>query len=347
MTALGRCLGWANVNGSPFEVGRALGLLGRDAVQRSVVTSELWAMATSAAKAALVARMAQTTQDLFPQIYEELKGLADGLGLPFDQVFAWNTRGDLLAGAGEGCTTVQVPGERPVIAHNEDGLPALRRDCFIAHCQPEAGPEFISFCYPGSLPGHTFAATAGGIVSTVNNIRLTGVRPEIPRMVLGRAVLSAADRAKAVELLRKAPVSGGFHLSLGQVGQSDIWSVTFGGGEVACIMQNGPNVHSNHALVPGAALSQQTVTASSRDRLARGRRLLDDGASPLSLLCDDRGDGLPIFRAAADDPDDENTIAQFVAEIGSGSIYWRVHEPGVAAPIFTGRLQVAGTGHAV
>ena len=335
MTAAG-VIGRLVVAGDAPARGFALGRAGRDAVAQVVTTAPLWLRLTAADMAPAVRRMADATRALFPGVHDEIAALAEGLGLPFAAVFAWNARGDLLAGLGEGCTTVQVPGDAPVIAHNEDGLPGLAGRCFLADLQPNAAPAVMSFCYPGSIPGHSFAVTAAGLVITVNNLRLRGITPEIPRMVLTRALLAAPDRDAAVRLLRDAPPSGGFHLSIGQSGARDIWSVSFGGGTVEVVEHIQPALHSNHALVEGPVMSRQTITASSRDRLRRGIALVDQGARPLAILTDTGGAGLPIFRTAPDDPDDENTLAQFLAQVSPTGIDWQVHAPGQAEPLHRG-----------
>lgn len=327
--------------GGPSGIGAGLGLAGRAAVAGVVTRSALWAQVTAPRHARALARMADATRALFPQVHDEIAALAEGLGLPFAQVFAWNARGDLLAASGDGCTTVQVPGPAPLIAHNEDGLPGLRGTCFLADLRPANAPGVMSFCYPGSIPGHSFAVTGAGLAITVNNLRLTGLTPEIPRMVLTRALLAAPDRAAAVALLRAAPPSGGFHLSLGQAGADDIWSVSFGGGEVVVVEHRAPSAHANHARTGGPVLSRQTITESSRDRLQRALALVALEADPMAILRDAGGPGLPIFRQAADDPDDENTLAQFRARIGAGGIDWQVHGPGHPAPAHAGRMPVA------
>lgn len=330
------------VSGDAGARGRALGGAGRAAVTDIVVRTPLWQRVTGGACAARTRRMADATRALFPEIHDEIAALAEGLGLPFEPVFAWNARGDVLAGAGEGCTTVQIPAEAPVIAHNEDGLPGLSGACFLADLKPDRGPAAMIFCYPGSIPGHTFAVTDAGLVITVNNLRLLGLAPEIPRMVLTRALLAAPDRAAAVALLRAAPPSGGYHLSIGQAGARDIWSVSFGGGAVHVVVHECPALHSNHALTGGPVMARQSVTASSADRLARGLALLARGAEPLAILTDTGGPGLPIFRTAPDDPDDENTLAQFLARIGATGIDWQVHAPGQAQPVHGGVMPVTG-----
>ena len=168
-------LGWQTLSGPAREIGLALGRAGREAVLRHLPGHPLWQELVSDRHAGRVARMAQATRARFPAIWAEIEGLAEGLGLPVEQVFAWNCRGDLLASVPDGCTTVLVPGDTPTLAHNEDGLPFFRGACFIAEVAPQGQPGFRSCCYPGSIPGHTFAFTDAGLVQTGNNSRRTGV----------------------------------------------------------------------------------------------------------------------------------------------------------------------------
>jgi hypothetical protein len=268
-------------------------------------------------------------------VWAELEGLAEGLDLPLDDVFAWNCRGDLMAGAAEGCTTVQLPGPVPVIGHNEDGLPFFRGHCFMVEAVPAAGPGFTAFCYPGSLPGHTFAFTAAGMVQTVNNLRLTGLRADVPRIVLGRAGLDAESVADALSLLRAAPASGGFHFTLAERGSCEITSVEFGGGAVSARPVLTPSIHANHALHLPGGLASQIVTRSSHDRQARGTNLLASGLrDPLAILKDTGGPGLPILRDAQDDPDDENTVATVLFRIEPSHVGWEIHDRPEASAVY-------------
>lgn len=315
-------LGWRQAAGTPREIGLALGRAGREAVHRHLPSSEYFRAITGPAHAAAVARMADATRARFPLIWQEIEGLAEGLALPVGQVFAWNCRGDLLARSPDGCTTVMLPGDEPLLAHNEDGLPFFRGACFIAEAAPADAPGFRAFCYPGSIPGHTFAFTDAGLAQTVNNIRLTGVRPEIPRMVLGRAILSAQTPRQAIAILQGAQ-SGGFHFALSSTSDRRILSVEFGGGTVSVREITAPSAHANHALHhPGA----QIVTDSSRDRQIRADALVAETRDPLEILRDSGGAGLPIRRDEADDPDDENTLATAILRITASGIDWRIHD---------------------
>ena len=336
-------LGWVRARGTPRAIGRALGQAGREAVRRVLLGSDYWAAVTDPAHAIAVQRMTDALAARFPAILEEIAGLAEGLGLPFEQVMAWNCRGDLVSNVPDGCTTVQLPGPEPVIAHNEDGLPGFRGDAFVAEVAPEDGPGFLAFCYPGSIPGHTFAVTEAGLAQAVNNLRLRGVVPQLPRMALGRAVLGCESLDAALALLRAENASGGFHFSLAQSGEGRLVSVEFGGGHCARREIAAPAVHANHALALDCGAAGQTITRSSADRQARGSALIAAGErDPVAILRDSGGPGLPIHRTAGDDPDCENTLATAVMHVGQTGVDWRIYDQSAPQPIYTGTTRRGG-----
>ena len=109
-----------------------------------------------------VAALRQAALAAYPDLVAELDGIAAGVGWPAEDIFLWNCRGELIHNAPDGCTTLaarDADGTR-WIAHNEDGDPYLRERCLLVDVQPAGKPGFISFYYPGSLPGHTLRRTA-------------------------------------------------------------------------------------------------------------------------------------------------------------------------------------------
>ncbi|MCE8019956.1 6-aminopenicillanic acid acyl-transferase [Halomonas sp. MCCC 1A11036] len=330
-----RCL---RASGDHRQLGITLGQAGHHAVHDKLLSSELWQDIVHPRHDAAVARMLACCRSRFPWVVEELEGLAEGLQLPFLQVFAWNSRGDLLAHCPDGCTTVALPGHEPCIGHNEDGLPCFDGDVFVAQLSPEDQPAFMACCYPGSLPGHTFALTEAGIVQTVNNLRFDGVIPEIPRMVLGRAMLAELSLNAIFSLLAQAPASGGFHFTLAQQGEARLYSVEIGSGQVSIETIDSSFVHANHALHHPRAQDGQTITRSSRDRQRRGNELIASAhRDPLRVLRDTGGSGLPIYRRAPDDPDHENTLATGVFRLLDDGVQWEIHIPGHSEPIHGNR----------
>ncbi|KMO21218.1 C45 family autoproteolytic acyltransferase/hydolase [Methylobacterium platani] len=348
--------------GSPNEIGLQLGRFGAAAVHGHLVGTRAWAAITAHRHDERVQGMAAQVRARFPAIMAEIEGLAEGLGLPVDAVFAWNCRGDIAAMAPDGCTTVQVPGafsdevdagssqkmrqdQRPgarhdcsaivtrsrpriVVAHNEDGDPGFRGACGLLRARPDQGIGFTAFVYPGSIPGHTFAATEAGLVQTVNNIRSRRMGDGLPRMVLTRAVLDCASLDAAVALVGEGPRAGAFHLTLAQSGDPRLLGVEFTGARVSVRRIAEPALHANHLVHADMADEPQIVTDSSGSRQVRGDALVAQGQAerdPLATLRDTGGEGLPIRRDDPHDPDDENTLATAVFVIEGDRLDWSVH----------------------
>ena len=240
-------LAFHHLVGSPYDVGVGLGHLGTPAVHHDLTRTEAWAMSRKAdGRVQLMASLVRSHCAAMPK---NCAGLADGLDLPFHDVFAWNCRGDLWAMAPEGCTTVQIPGrDRRIVAHNEHGLPGFAGRCFLVRIERTGYPGVLSFVYPGSLPGHTFAMTGRGLVQTVNNVRINDASAGLRRIVLGRTVLDSPDLDSAVTALKTAPRAGGFHMTLAQVGDPRVLSVRFVDHGVSVVEIGTPAVHSNHPI---------------------------------------------------------------------------------------------------
>jgi hypothetical protein len=265
----------------------------------------------------------------------ELDGMAAGLGWSAEDVFLWNCRGELIHCAPDGCTTLAaVEGKQRLIAHNEDGDPFLRERCALLEVRPAGKPGFVSFYYPGSLPGHTFAANHAGIAQAINNLRIRQPRAGVPRMILARAVLDAGSLDEALHLLRSVPAASGFHHTLGAAGDARLFSIE--ASALRCSVQSVPRLagHANHMIHPGCEAEAQIVTDSSRDRQLRVDALLPtlvgrlQPAALLDVLQDRAPSGLPIYRDDPLDPDDENTLATALFEIGDDGVSMKVYGQG-------------------
>ena len=328
------------IGGSPREVGAALGRFGRDVVHDFLLCSPAWKELTDRRADPRLERMAAIVRDRHPRYWAELEGLAEGLELPFDDVFLWNCRGDIWAMAPDGCTTVQLPGSPHVIGHNEDGDPGFAGHSALAHIASDSGNSFTAFVYPGSLPGHTFAATSAGLVQTVNNIRPLGGGSGTPRMILARAVLDAPDLDAALRLVNEAPRAGAFHLTLAQAGDPRLLGVEFTAEAVSIVELRQPGVHANHLIHEDTLGTPQVVTGSSGSRQERGSDLLgsvdlsDRQAAARRILWDTSDARLPIYRTDPQDEDVENTLASVVFAVGPHSVTWSVYDRAEQPPRF-------------
>lgn len=320
-----------DIRGSAFAVGQALGTFGREAWHAKLTQTALWQTVTAMKDAEQTRSMRSLVQSQYPLIWQELEGLAEGLEAPFDEVFAWNCRGDLVRSTSDGCTTVAgstAEGEL-IIAHNEDGFPQLRHDCAIVSITPDDGLAFTSFAYPGSICGHTFAVNEKGVVNTVNNIRALHRPRGIPRQVLARAALNAATLAEAISILTTEPRDGAFHHTVGQMGDSRLFSVEATGTGCSVMPLREVFAHANHLIHPQLDAVEQVITDSSRSRQQRLNAWLEtqshlDGAAALGILSDQHDPALPIYRLSPQDPDEENTLATAVFTLSTSDIKWQI-----------------------
>lgn len=335
-TETGSRLSYLEVSGAPYDIGLQLGRFGADIAHRYLVAQPAWRSVMEFREDARVVTMRQLVERRFPTYWLELQGLAHGLALPFDDVFLWNCRGDVWAMATDGCTTVQIPGEEPVLAHNEDGDPGLRGRCALAHFKPYNGKSFTAFVYPGSVPGHTFGATETGLVQAVNNIRSRAVGAGLPRMLLGRAILDCASLDEAVGLLETSERAGAFHMTLAQRGDPRLISVEFTHLNCSVLNIARPQCHANHLVHGGMLDERQVITRSSRARQARSDTIIavNPGFNPLSILWDQENSELPVYRGHPNDPDGENTLATAVFHVGADTLRWQVYDQAGADPRF-------------
>ena len=319
------------IRGSAFAVGQQLGAFGREAWQTKIRQTALWQTVAALKTTEQTQRMRAAVQVQFPLIWQELEGMAEGLQAPVDEVFAWNCRGDLVRSTSDGCTTLagrSAEGEL-IIAHNEDGFPQLREDCAIVSITPDVGLAFTSFAYPGSLCGHTFAVNEKGIVNTVNNIRAVHRPDGMPRQILARASLNATTLEEAVTLLSATPRAGAFHHTLGQMGDSRLFSVEATGSGSSVLALSATSGHANHLIHPQLAAIEQIVTCSSDSRQRRLDAWLAtnpplDGVTAKAMLSDQQDPLLPIYRLSPDDPDEENTLATAIFTLRATRVVWQV-----------------------
>lgn len=324
---------YVRIAGNRRQVGLALGKLARPIMSAYLEQSGAWEALRPWRGHPFLDELAQQARAALPAVWEELEGLAEGLRLPVEDMLLWHCRGDLLHSTADGCTSVALKtadGAR-WIAHNEDGDPYLRGRCHLVDVALDDAPGYLSFYYPGSLPGHTFGANRAGLVQTINNLRTRQRHPGVPRMLLARAALDCATLDDALALLRDLPHAGGFHHLLGAAGDPRLFSVETAPGAISILETGTRYGHANHMVHAETRGLAQIVTDSSRARQNRIERIVDGwsagtgSADLLAALHDTEGE-LPILRTAPDDPDDENTLATAVFEIRDDEVTLRVYD---------------------
>ena len=336
-----------------YAAGFTIGEQSREAMQY-ILQSPVWSRLLKWKNTPLFHHMQDQAAAAFPEYMAEIQGMAAGAGQDVTDVFLWNCRGDFLPLADTGCTTLCCnTGSAIFVGHNEDGDPHFKNHCFISKTegfpnQPDQSgqsdqPGYLSFTYPASLNGHTFALNTFGLVQAVDNIRSQKGGEGIPRMFLSRAVLDCKDIEGAVALVKRYTCTGAFHHLIAQMTAQDTErnkacravSIETGGSNPSIHYIDGFYGHANHYIHPENHLLKQIITDSAAARQHRVDALAANmpassktGIDTLRAILKDReNENLPIFRTDPDDPDDENNLAMALFRLDETGVECTIEAP--------------------
>jgi hypothetical protein len=341
---------WIKLAGGHHRIGYQLGELARNAysdvlpgIQRYLDVTQTYA------RSERLKTLENAGRVHFPELMAEIDGIAEGAGIPFETVLAWNCRGDFPGGGDQtalaGCTDVMATQTRTspaLMAHNEDDQPELDGACFIVAVEPDDALPFISFYSPGLLPGHTFGWNSAGLVQNINHLRTHDQGPGVPRHLVCRAILSCSTLDEALSLLDATPRAGAFHHNLGQVGATPrLVSVEATATGIVQRPVTSFSVHANHLVDPALAEVAQTVTESSARRHEQaGKRMSKEPPTNRdamrSVLADGEVADWPIRRRSTGGLDSGFTLASAVFELTTSQVLWQIHGDPAAAPVFEG-----------
>jgi hypothetical protein len=337
---------WIKIRGDAYSVGMQLGELARPAFAHVLPRIARYAEVISVWRGTEYLRGLEAAgRAVFPDVMRELEGIAKGAQMDFDDVLAWNCRGDFPGGGDQtalaGCTDVMSYGAASVMGHNEDDQPELDGQCFMVDVRPESGPSFVSFYSPGLLPGHTFGWNEAGLVQTINHLRTHDQQVGVPRHFLTRAVLGCPSLDDALEIIQTTKRAGGFHHNLGACSpQPRLVSVEAPSSGVVETVVTHTHAHTNHLLRSELAQVPQTIATSSAERQERAGHLVRDGLQDMgaaaTILSDSHNQDWPIRRRSLNGEDTGFTLAACTFELRAEMLRWRVFGDPAAPALFSG-----------
>lgn len=201
----------------------------------------------------VLARMLGRARNAFPDHVEELEGMSEALGVPFMDLFAYNCRSEIAVfNRTAGCSTLgRVGGGAVILAHNEDGDDRNVGRMVVARVDPPSGVRFLSFVYPGLLPGNGPGVNCRGVVQTTNYIEPHRAEEGIPRYFVGRAALEAKSLADAVKRCTVKGRAFPWHHNLASLPEGRLLSVETVPGKWDVQEISSFHLHTNHLVHPG------------------------------------------------------------------------------------------------
>jgi isopenicillin-N N-acyltransferase-like protein len=282
-----------DVAGTPRDCGVAYGEAAADLIAANTANY----MRRFAAVAGIDAESARgygasfraATNAFAPRVGEMLDGVAEGSGVPVDEVYALNGRTELIYSAyPHECTALAVLGERSATGHtllaqNWDWHPDQRPFALLLATRDELGRRAIALTEAGML------AKAGlndaGLGVCVNMLGTLRDRRDggVPYHVLLRAALDARHLGAAIKAVCGTPRGASINLLLAQAYPAgtpgEAIDLEVAPDDVGFLHPvDGVLTHANHFETALSAIdSLKTFGGSSFFRAARARRLLGDG----------------------------------------------------------------------
>ena len=140
------------LSGTPYEMGRQQGEAFADLVAAAIQMVIPEGRFTAAHSARVLAQVERNLGAVFPEALEELRGIADGAGVPYDDLLAYNSCQE-LGRMQQGCTNfVLVTPDHGVVHYksNDVSLEALKFHVYL-EAHPATGRDFIGVTWAGTV----------------------------------------------------------------------------------------------------------------------------------------------------------------------------------------------------
>ena len=243
-----------------------------------------------------------------PDLLDELRGIAAGAGVPFDQLLAYNLLDEewwfSRSGArpAAGCTVIgwwDAGAGRTLLAQTMDIGSFYNSAQAVLQVQPDDAPEALVFTFAGMLGLNGCNASGVGVV--VNNLSmLPHAGQGLPVAAVVRGILARRSLEDAAAFVRSVPHASGQHYAVGSPDELASFECS-ADGVVQDANISSRIVHTNHPILgshPASADAASNATANSRARYdfvaeqmaalagqADIEAILADRSVPISIAC--------------------------------------------------------------
>ena len=292
MTVADVAIPLVELQGTPAEIGEAHGEALRESIREHAQRHLHWILTHSAVamnESQLWRHWAPfvtANESCAPELVQEMRGIARGADLPFEQIFYLNSLLDVgnfrFLGCVKGmlgCTSFAVPEEagtgKSLLGQTYDLSAFRRRFNVLLRIRPADGPRQLIY----SLAGMVGAAglNEDGIGININYLSSNDCRPGKLHAVIVRQALSGRNLADAVTAATVGPRAGGSHYLISEEA-GHVVSVETSATRFALAYADGkPFGHTNHYLsdwMQPISVVRPEAIGSSIARYAALRRFL-------------------------------------------------------------------------
>lgn len=193
------------------------------------------------------------SRKVYPQYIEELEGIAEGAGIPFEDVFLLMCEELWEDVAWHGCTDMAARGKATadgttLIAHTNDLLPQTESRLVMLKVRAGDEPEFIGV----SVGGIAISAgyNAAKISLTGNQLDSNDVRPGVPRLLVVRAILGSRTLSEAMTHCLLPSRASSYNNVIAD-GSGEVYSMEGSATDLEAIyIEDDVMAHANHYVAP-------------------------------------------------------------------------------------------------
>jgi len=276
------------VSGTAYELGFQHGAQAAELVERYL----RWIEKLSGKPRDLLGRNAlallPAIQALSPAYVEEIRGLADGAKISFEEALLCQVRAEAARLGEGGCTAFALTGSatadgQPLAGQNQDLEPEFADMAILLRVKPADGrPRALMFTFAGQL-GYAGMNQSG--LALFNNALFDYTwQMGLPRQPLKRVMLEKSAVAECVELLGRHRTCSAANVLLSD-GQGKIAGVEIRPEGVALVQEDQPDycLHTNHYLTDRFARFETNSIPDSIPRLAHLRTLVKENWGQITV----------------------------------------------------------------
>eukprot|EP00037_Helgoeca_nana_P007029 m.64290 g.64290 ORF g.64290 m.64290 type:complete len:406 (+) comp17862_c0_seq1:25-1242(+) len=232
--ALGR---WAHCDAESWhqcgvQVGTQMRSTIAHVVSHDSTTGQLLAWAATRNGTRILAEYEAVHRAIYPDLIEELEGLAVGSLVPFQTLLIVNLVNELVWPAGlahdgvgrgirshKGCSDYHIATDSTAAwGHTEDGEATFINSTYMVTSNVTVGGVahgYTAFVYPGTLAGWAWGVNAHGVAMSVNALTVPTTKVGLGVAFVARSVLGAASLDDAINRASVKGQASGQHFNLG------------------------------------------------------------------------------------------------------------------------------------
>lgn len=294
-----------NLKGSPYEIGFQHGSQLKETVERSVSNYRMMFTALGGSWEEVCGETEIFLPSLkvhYPDLMEEMRGVAEGSGQDLKAILVINARSELLVGKTsmmfrEGCTSFAAMPELtngPLLLGQNWDFPVLQKDCVVILRIEQQGKPKILMVTEAGMVGK-IGLNEAGVGICMNAIIADSVAPGSPLHIVMRGVLDSWNLNSALNKVSRSSTASSINFIIAQHGVTAVNMEIIPGDFELTFPRNGFVAHTNH-LLSDRLLGKvndlgRSMGLDSFLRLDRANRLFEEsGKIDLARIKEIQGD---------------------------------------------------------